>query len=122
MIAMPGSVLSIFTTGDATEELFPARSVTITVPATAVPSSVRTSGLAGTLVAAPERLSCEVKGIDTLVLFQPAALLGGLGGSKVRLGIVLSMLMSSMVAVAVLPEVSVQVALRDCPVPSVLTI
>src|SRR2546428_166874 len=86
-----GAVLSILTAGEVNVALLPARSVTVTVPVTAFPSADRTRGPVGLAGSNPERLSLAVKGIETSVLFQPAALGGGLGEPKESVGGLLSM-------------------------------
>src|SRR6266571_605854 len=99
-------------------------SVTVTVPVTAEPSVVSTSGLAAELViSTPDRLSADVKGIETFVLFQPLALAAGLATPNVSVGGVLSILMPEMlVGLALLPAASVQAPSTDWFEPSVVTL
>src|SRR6266566_3340983 len=85
-----GGVLSMFTGGDVNVALFPARSVTVMLCVTPLPSVVRTSGLDGVVAASPERLSAAANAIETLPLFQPAAFVEGVGKAKVTIGDVLS--------------------------------
>jgi hypothetical protein len=115
-----GGVLSIFNAGEVNVAVLPALSVTVTEPVSPVPSLVTVSGLApGFVLCTPERLSVTVNGIDTLLLFQPAAFGAGVGESKVTLGGVLSILIPKTVAVVLLlPALSVHVPLADCPAPS----
>src|SRR2546426_4458475 len=88
--ATVGGVLSIFTAGEVNVALFPARSATVTVCVTPLPSVVRTSGFDGVVAASPERLSAAANAIETLPLFQPAAFGEGVGDAKVTVGGVLS--------------------------------
>jgi hypothetical protein len=85
-----GGVLSMFTRGDVKVALLPAASVTVTLCAIPWPSPVNSTGLGRLVTATPERLSEVVKGIDTLVLFHPAALGAGAGTPNVSVGGVLS--------------------------------
>ena len=67
----------------------------------------------------PDRLSVPVKLTTTLVLFQPFALGPG-DALALAVGGVLSMLMPVWVFEAELPALSVQVAVADCPAPSLV--
>ena len=118
-----GLVLSIFTVGEVNVLLFPALSVTVTVPVTALPSEVRTNGLAaGFVVSTPERASDAVNPNETFVLFHPFPFAAGDCGSKPSVGSVLSMLMFDTKAVSELPAASIQVALTAWLTPSVTTV
>src|SRR5437016_1541032 len=73
----------------------------------AAPSVISTSGLPMLTVATPERLSLAVNGIDTFILFQPAALGVGVGESKVTVGGVLSICTVTVLGVSRFPALSV---------------
>ena len=64
--------MSIFTLGEVNVALFPATSVTVTLPVTEEPSEVNERGLCIEVEAKPDNPSVAVKGTDTFVLFQPA--------------------------------------------------
>src|SRR5580765_5022568 len=86
-IVTAGGVLSIFTAGERTDAVLPARSVAVTVPVTAEASSESTSGLVVLPPAStPAPMSSIVNGIDTSVLFQPAVFGPGVGVSNATLG------------------------------------
>jgi hypothetical protein len=85
--------LSIFTAADCATAALPARSVTVTAPATFAPSLERTSGLVADDVATPDKLSATVNGIETLPWYQPAAFGELLAPLNVTVGAVLSMRM-----------------------------
>ena len=122
-MTMIGGVLSILTEGDDKVATFPALSVTVIEPFTDSPSALRTRGLAGLVDATPERASEAVKGKETFVLFQPAALGGGLAAPKSIVGATLSMLIPLMDAARLtLPALSVQVPEADWLAPSALRI
>src|SRR5467141_2736728 len=72
-----GGVLSIWTEGEAKLAVFPATSVTVTLPLTEVPSVVNNRGLGTDVEATPDKLSAGMKPKLTLVLFHPAVLAGG---------------------------------------------
>src|SRR3989454_5869775 len=102
-----GGVLSIFTAGEVNVALFPARSATVTVCVTPLPSVVRTSGLDGVVTPTPERRSAAAKAIETSPLFQPAAFAEGVGDAKVTVGGVLSIRSVRVFAVSWFPALSV---------------
>jgi hypothetical protein len=110
--------------GEVNVALLPALSVTVIVPVTALPSVVRSSGVAvGLVEATPERPSEVVNGTETSVLFQPAAFAAGVAAPNVSVGAVLSMLMLLAVAVALtFPALSVQVPEADWLAPSLLSV
>ena len=106
--------MSIFTLGEVNVALFPATSVTVTLPVTEEPSEVNERGLCIEVEAKPDNASVAVKGTDTFVLFQPAAFAGGAAAPKASVGAVLSILMPLAVAWALtLPALSVQVPEAD---------
>src|SRR5688500_6506074 len=70
--------------------------------------------------AMPDRASLQLKEVVTVALFQPAALASGLR-LALMLGAVLSMLSPALVALAVLPALSLASPLRLWSRPSVLT-
>ncbi len=118
-----GGVLSIFTAREVNVAVFPALSVTVTVPLTADPSVISTKGLGIEVEATPERLSVVVKLKETSVLFHPAALAAGLCAPKLSVGGVLSILIPLAVAVALtFPALSVQVPEAERLVPSALRV
>src|SRR2546428_11616744 len=100
-----GGVLSILTAGEVYVALLPARSVTVTAPATDEPSLVRDNGLCTDVEATPDTTSDAVKLIATLVLFHPAAFAGGAGDPNLTAGGVLSRLMA-ICTVPTLPALS----------------
>src|SRR5438876_821011 len=109
-IVADGLVLSILNDADVKILVFPALSVTVTEPVTGLPSLESKSGLAGDIVSRPERLSADVKGTFTLLLFQPNAFAGGIADPNARVGAVLSMLIPVLETGALtLPALSVQV-------------
>src|SRR3989442_4658445 len=101
-----GGVLSIFTAGEVNVAVFPARSASVTVCVTPLPSVVRTSGLDGVVAASPENLSAAANAIETLPLFQPAPFGKGLGELKVTVGAVLSIRTVSVFGVSWFPALS----------------
>src|SRR5205807_1029263 len=114
-----GAVLSLLKAARVKLPVWPATSVTVTVPVTAAPSAVSTNGLvAGLVLATPDRASAAVKGTETFVLFHPAALGAGVAGPKVSVGAVLSILTVCEVNVAVLPATSVTVTVAVAPAVS----
>src|SRR5438128_2100354 len=113
---MPGGVLSMLTFPCASVATFPAASEHVAARDWFAPSAQSTMG-AGAVVPF-ERTSEHAHESVTFALLQPAAL--GAGERwPTRVGGVLSILMPPSVAVAALPALSVQVALRDWPTPSV---
>lgn len=113
-----GGVLSILTLGDVTVALFPATSVTVTFPLIVAPSVVSISGLAGLVVATPDKESATVNIMDTFVLFHPAEFGSGEMAPNVIIGAVLSILNPVVVNVALLPATSVTVTVPLTAEPS----
>ena len=102
--------------------VLPARSVTVTMPVTSLPSVVNTKGLVGRLLSTPESASAAVYGTDTSVLFQPAALGAGIAVPQLKLGVVLSILKADEVNVAMFPAMSVTVTMPVTLLPSTVSI
>src|SRR4051812_43498083 len=110
----------MLTAGEVAVVLLSARSVAVTVPLTFRPSAERMSGLLGAGEATPDPpASLTVNGIVTLPLYQPAALAIVVGGPKLTVGGVRSMLISVRVMPALLAALSVAVPVALCPAPSV---
>ncbi len=99
-----------------TEAELPALSEQVPVTDWPAPSPVRVVGKV--YVFTPDRGSVQTKLTVTVPLFQPLEFAPG-EPEPVMLGGVVSMLTPATVAVAVFPALSVQVALRDWPAPSV---
>jgi hypothetical protein len=109
-----GGVLSILTLADLNVALFPATSVTVTVPVTDDPSLVKVRGLGTDVDATPDKASAAINGNATLVLFHPAAFGAGVAAPKVSVGGVLSMLIPETLAGRLtFPALSVQVPEAD---------
>src|SRR5262245_56124212 len=109
----------MLTEGEGAVVLLPAASVAVTVPLTPRPSVERTSGLLGAGEATPDPpLSLTVNGIETLPLYQPAALAPVVGGAKVTVGAVWSIFTGGEETVAVLPARSVAVTVPLTAIPS----
>jgi len=104
-----GGVLSIFTTGEMKVDVFPATSVTVTLPLTEAPSVLSSSGLDTEVDVTPDSASVGAKANATFVLFQPAALADGAAAVNVSVGGVLSIFTAGDVKVALLPATSVTV-------------
>src|SRR5207249_1495199 len=111
--------LSIFAVGEVKAALFPATSVTVTLPLTDAPSVVNDNGLGTDVEATPESASAAVNGTEMLVLFQPAAFGAGAAAPKVSVGAVLSILNAGEVNVAMFPAISVTVTVAVTVEPSV---
>src|SRR5438046_2313729 len=73
-----GAVLSILTEGEVNVAVFPATSVTVTLPFMVVPSLLNDNGLGIEVEATPDSASTTVNGTETFVLFHPAAFAAGL--------------------------------------------
>src|SRR5207248_9737852 len=106
------------TTGDANDAMFPARSVTDTLPLTAAPSAVSSSGLGIDVDATPDSASSGVNGSATSVRFQPFAFGAGSCARYCSVGGVKSRRMPPRVSDAVLPALSVHVCVALCASPS----
>src|SRR5438128_2693887 len=88
LLVTVGGVRSMLTAGEVNLAMLPVTSVTVTMPVTDLPCVERTSGLlAGLVKATPEVASLAANGMETGVLFQPAAFGAGVGVPKVRVGL-----------------------------------
>src|SRR5690606_24524721 len=116
-----GAVLSMRTTGDVKVAVLPATSATVTVPVTAAPSLVNTSGLGKDVPATPDTASAVANAIATSALYQPAALAAGDAAAHMSVGGVLSIRTTGDVKVDELPATSVTVTVPVISSPSVVT-
>src|SRR3954454_1045423 len=94
----------------------PARSETLALTDWSTPSPC-TGASAGQAPSTPDKLSSQAQATVTSPLYHPAAF-GSAVGTPDRVGGVVSTLMCSIVAVAVLPTLSTASPLTDCSPPS----
>ncbi len=111
-----GGVRSMLTGPTMADAELPALSEQVPVTDWPAPSPVRAVG--ALYVFTPDRRSVQTNVTVTVPLFQPLAFAPG-EREPVMLGGVVSTLTPATVAVAMFPALSVQVALRDWPAPSV---